>query len=120
MKTKLVYIVSLFILCLPFETIKASATVPGKKHVSESEKEGNQGIRHLITWTSIPGLIHLYTADSADAHDSVSGATGALGLETAFSPGLNGLAFDFNGTKETLVSLPININSNNYPSVTCK
>jgi len=76
--------------------------------------------RHLQP-LSVSGLIHLYTADSQNANDSIGSAAGTLGTTTKFARrDFFGFAFDFDGTRSAVVTLPVNINSLVFPKLTSK
>ncbi|MFT3765734.1 MAG: DNRLRE domain-containing protein [Minicystis sp.] len=64
-----------------------------------------------------PGLIHRWSGNG-DAGDSVGSADGTLGATSAFAPGLNCQAFDFDAQQSSIVSLPVNIDAASYPQVT--
>jgi len=66
------------------------------------------------------GLIHRYSGEG-NANDSVGGAVGTLGSTTAFKTGRNGLAFEFNGLKSSMVNpMGCSIDISTLPSVTSK
>src|SRR5688500_14796552 len=63
------------------------------------------------------GLVHLWSGEG-DALDSVGSAHGTLGATTAFAPGVNGQAFDFDAAQSSIVGLPVDINPSAQPQIT--
>ena len=63
------------------------------------------------------GLLHHWSGEDAGI-DEVGGADAILGATTAFAPGINGQAFDFDGEYASIVRLPVDINAAEKPQLT--
>ncbi|MDT0595038.1 LamG-like jellyroll fold domain-containing protein [Glaciecola petra] len=65
----------------------------------------------------VSGLIHLWNGNG-NADDSIGSADGSLGVSTQFSPGVNGQAFDFDGSQDSNITLPVDISPSSLPQMT--
>lgn len=81
---------------------------------SGEEELVGEGLQAL---TLPPGLVHLWSGEG-DALDSVGSAHGTLGATTAFAPGVNGQAFDFDAAQSSIVGLPVDIGPSAQPQIT--
>jgi len=65
----------------------------------------------------VTGLIHLWSGNG-NVIDSVGTANGALGATTSYGTGINGQAFNFDGSNNSDLSIPVNISPSAYPQIT--
>ena len=65
----------------------------------------------------VTGLIHLWSGNG-NVIDSVGAANGAPGATTSYGTGINGQAFNFDGTNNSDLSIPVNISPSAYPQIT--
>jgi hypothetical protein len=65
----------------------------------------------------VSGLIHLWAADG-NVTDSIGSADGTLGASTTYGSGVNGQAFDFDGTDLSDLTLPVDIGPTALPQMT--
>jgi hypothetical protein len=65
----------------------------------------------------VAGLIHLWSGNG-NTLDSVGTANGTLGTTTTYGTGINGQAFNFDGTNNSDLTIPVNISPSAYPQMT--
>jgi len=65
----------------------------------------------------VNGLIHLWSGNG-NVNDSVGTANGTSGATTSYGVGINGQAFNFDGSNNSDLSIPVNISPSAYPQIT--